>query len=161
MVKFCETFNQFKDIPIAGQLCVLSTWKDVTMLTIKADPRRKFCEALAWAYDDIYQQYCTLWNKATVNCFGNNDIVLHPIGFVPTLCPQFPQDPKCRDFEALQSGYIIDPERRNQIVHTQVTPEMIGFTPEPTASPVDTTSSGDAVGSAVGSTGDDVGSGVN
>ena len=82
-------------------------------MEIKADPRRKFCEHLTWAYTSEYEEVCTLLDKSTSNCYGNYDLKLKPIGYIPTLCPQFP----CKDFHYLKSGISQSPH--NQIVHLQ------------------------------------------
>merc|ERR1719334_3013034 len=99
----------------SGNLCIVSIWRDVSMLEIKADPRRRFCEKLAWGVDKVkisgeeQSWVCTLWDRASSNCFGNYDIKWKEIGFVPTMCPQFP----CRDFKNTQSRPFDDSAQPN------------------------------------------------
>ena len=90
------------------------------VLEIKADPRRKFCEHLSWTYTSEYKEVCTLLDKSTSNCYGNYNLNLKPIGYIPTLCPQFP----CKDFYYLKSGISQSPH--NQIVHIQRPSDLSG-----------------------------------
>ena len=99
---YCQPIQLLgKLLTFPGQLCFVSIWSDVTAKKSKNDPRRRFCEKLAFQYNREEQDVCTWWDRNYATCHGKSKKWV-PFGYVPTLCPQY----ECEDFQILHTSFV-------------------------------------------------------
>ena len=89
------------------------------------DPRRNWCEVLSWTYDYNTQDVCTMWDRAYFKCHSypteDNPRIWHKIGYIPSLCPQYP----CNDWHSLHYGISDDPI--NMLTHYKLPSDGSGI----------------------------------